>query len=542
MAERLPDGTRTRDVGDLVGPAFEVRFFNLVTQRTSVQLTDEEINRARSEGLTRGDRRNLLGTSFVLLGGVLGTSLGAGATATGQTVLDSVDRDRQIENILPKVAASLSAESKAGSPFRFVVTLTPEYEDGLLILNSRLFTYNTVAEVRWGYATGGEGGGPVFTDWHLFRNVYPKVNFGENISIVLDGFDIGSDVARQHHTCKEWDRTETPTDYDIIKALITRNRPYRIFPDINPANKADLASLPPALQRSDLFKKKEEKLDQTLSDWAFIQSLIRRAGGLSTNVVGRTFYIFSLINVDSERAESSYTFRWRQQLEGPRDVPIYSSTCNLLNGYFQPTVARGLLALDFDDEAGEPTARRLVPSDADHREPVETSPDRHLGGVDFGTGTGSIAVADDRGEKITSAPETKTPSCEPVPSPARKSDNSVDARAETLIAEGGVLSSPKVKIKAPGIPDLFPGRIVTLAGLTDLFDGPYIVHAVKHMVSSSGYDMDVELIRYSAVVGESKEPNRVRVKEADGTDTRAEPDPGGANEFSGVDFTGGGGG
>jgi hypothetical protein len=69
----------------------------------------------------------------------------------------------------------------------------------------------------------------------------------------------------------------------------------------------------------------------------------------------------------------------------------------------------------------------------------------------------------------------------------------------TLAKEGGIFSAPRIKLKTPGVPDMFPNKIVTLSGFTDIFDGDYMVLNVKHMISGSGYDMDVEVIRYSAI-------------------------------------------
>jgi len=63
-----------------------------------------------------------------------------------------------------------------------------------------------------------------------------------------------------------------------------------------------------------------------------------------------------------------------------------------------------------------------------------------------------------------------------------------------------------VGVAAPGVVDLWPGITVMLEGTSDLFDGPYFVRDATHTISSSGYDMDLTLLRHTIKGGLGEKP------------------------------------
>lgn len=489
-------------VGDFFGPFFTIKFFNLTVEPTKVELTTEEFNEIRAGGLAQG------GARFRALTSALVATLGGGPNATGLTLASAVEdignirRDLLIDQHIPNIAASLTAESKAGSPYRFVATLTPNYEDGRAILNSRLFTYATVAEVSWGYTS--LTGNPVVSAKHLYRNIYPKVTFGENITIVIEGYDIASDYAKHNTTRTTWPRSSYPSDWHIIEHLVTRNKPYQM----SPGTYEEVAI---AFPNSDLAKTQTEDISQRVTDQSFIQFLLRKSGGLTSAIIGTTFKIFDLVKPSPDNPGVVYTFKWRQALTGPRDIPVYSSTCNYLSSFFQPAASRGLLSLSYDDEGGSARATEVTPRDAENREPTPEpvgSAGRDVFQLLERGGTGGIVGADSSGNPVTAQPagDTRDQTGAVIPHPASTEENAVDQRALTLAKEAGIMSAPRIKLKSPGVPHMFPGRIVALKGFTKIFDNYYIVHTVKHSISSSGYDMDVEVIRYSAATASTSAP------------------------------------
>jgi len=501
-----------------------VKFFNLTDDPTK-NIDGERGQRAG--GQTQSQSRIAAFNAGAVAGLLTGlVTPGEVAISQGQ-MFNQIGKDVQTEAHLPNVAASLTAESKSGSPYRFVLTLTPEYEDALIILNSRLFTYSTVAEVRWGYTSAD--GNQVLTDRHLFVNIYPKVNFGSDITIVIEGYDLFSSYARRNSRRQEWDAGQTI--YGIIKTLVERNEPFKLEPD----NLTD-ALLDDSLEHLTDFL--FEGILQTLPDLSFVYTLLRRVN-LTAVVIGTTIKIFNPIYASIADSAVAYTFRWRQQLTGDHDIPVYSSTGNILPAYFAPATSRGLLAVSYDAEGGSFRAHGVTPKDVAHREPTEgKSGDPLAGSVKKSTVVGSrstntTAVTISGGKQAKPNPvSTSGETGVVLPVVSQDNPNEAPKIANTVVQEGGMLSAPRVKLKCPGVPDMFPSRIVKLQGFTDIFDGLYTVLNVKHTVSSGGYDMDVEVIRYSAVSATQSSPAPNTKQVPDGNKPSGEkpkPDPGGTN-------------
>ncbi|MGD9726848.1 MAG: hypothetical protein AB7L09_00315 [Nitrospira sp.] len=500
----MPDERQTRPVGDFFGPYFTVRLFNLTVEPTQGGLTEEALLANANGGLTQAGQREARFMGLVRgPGGVITSSTGV---TLGETLQDlaNVGRDTLIDRHLPQVAASLTAESKSGSPFRIQITLTPEYEDALIIMNSRLITYSTIAEVEWGYTTPGPNGERIGTKKYYVRNIYPKMTFGENITITIEGHDLGYEFAIRNSSRKCWTIADATNYFDIIKQLIERNRPYVL----SPSSYLDALTVAPAVAETGLFDLLDEgAVVQVGTDWQFITQLLRRFN-LSFYVEGNSFVIYSLINPSPDEQNVAYTFRWRQALTGPRDIPVYNATCNILNSFFAPPTSRGVVNVSQNLETGEFTSAFATPRDAPHAQPAEkptgASPSSDaLGSMLSGKSPVTYNI-DANGGSITITPEPPTSSEEAgdiVSTPPRRSGDQspIEERVLALVKEGGIFSAPRIQLKTPGVPDMFPNRIVRLSGFTDIFDGLYLVLNVKHMVSSEGYDMDVEVVRYSAV-------------------------------------------
>lgn len=522
---------QNRPVGDFFAPYFSIRLFNLKTEPTATGLSEEAIQAGAAGGLTQaGSRFDRFNAAYNLLG-VVASAGGSITSASGITFSEAaqdvanIGRDMLIDRHLPQVAASLTAESKSGSPFRVQLTLTPEYEDALIIMNSRLITFATIAEVEWGYSTPGPDGQRLGTRKHYVRNVYPKVTFGENISIVIEGHDFGYEFARRNISRKCWTLSDVNNYYDIIKTIIERNKPYVL----EPADGFEAAAYEPAVAESGIFDTIDEGgVMQVGNDWQFVNMLLRRFN-LTFYIEGNTFYVYSLVDPGPNRQNLAYTFRWRQQLTGAKDIPVYNATCNILNSFFNPPAARGLVNVTQDPETGEFKAELATPRDASHSAPDEKA----TTGGDASSPIGSIISGSSAAtfnfnpeyQAVTITAEAaaeKTDAGDVVTTPPRRSSDTstIDSRALTLVKEAGVFSAPRIKLKCPGVPDMFPNKIVKLVGFTDIFDGLYMVLNVKHMVTSGGYDMDVEVIRYSAVAATRPDaPPNTHRPTTDGSDT-----------------------
>lgn len=408
---------------------------------------------------------------------------------------DGATRDALIGDIALKVNASFEATTKAGSPYRFVINMTPEYNDALQLLNSGFIGYATIAKVEWGYLTS-DGRNETKTLPHLFRIISPKATFGENIQIRLEGFDIISDVAMRRTKNDPIEPGAGVTPLSIIEGLaqgdpgLGRNVRIGIDREAIPSDHP-------------IFQPIEESITQTRTNWGFIMQLVRSQG--LTFVIRAVedskteFYIYNPVK-PPRSATTSYTFRWRSELKSHYDIPVYNIDANYLPSMYQPPSARGLLSIVIDDTTGATTVKELDAADTDTSQPTadkSANDDLKSNASGFNL-LGPLVFNDELTGTFTSVPaagsqETGTKVSEP---PASEKATTPSQLVDALIKEGMCRSHPIVKVKCPGVVDMYPGLICSLRGASNVFDGEYTVLEVKHAISNSGYDMDVTLIRF----------------------------------------------
>jgi len=454
-----------RPVGDFFGPIFEIRL-------TSLQGTDiSTVN--FDQGLTSG--RTIAPDTT---GGVL---------ARIDPSVKDVAKSEDINDLVLKINSSLTAESKAGSPFHFVLTMTPEYQDGLALLNLRAFGYTTVAQVRWGYSSDN---GSTLTRWHTFRNIQPKAKFAENIEIILDGWDMFSDTSSRRTL--NLNRGESALSF--IERLAKRVK-YSVDVAV------DLRFNP----NHALFEPPKFKCQQTLTDLQLVNSLLRELS-LTFAIRGAPsdteFGVIDIYDPKTSKLQSQtvpdYTFKWRQELTSDRDIPVTSMDANFLQYFFQPPAGRGLNSISTNAETGEinffSTATKKTPdTSAAGSSPMLNGTLPHINPTD-------VTVSNQDGSQLPSTPAASSDSEETgttITFPPNDDVENIAGIGVSVAKETEVLSSPILKIKAPGVPDMFPGLLVRVSGMADAFDGIYNVLTTKHSISNGGYDMDVELIRWT---------------------------------------------
>ena len=395
--------------------------------------------------------------------------------------------DSNLDKLLLKINASLTAESSAGSPYHFTLTMTPEYDDALRIIESKILGYATIAVVQWGYVTSD--GSTIVTKKHSFRNILPKIKFGEHITIVVEGFDSISSVATRRTINKEW---KTESIFEIIEAIVKRVNPFTISRETAQQN---------VDPKHALFEKPKQSIQQNHTDWAFILYLIRRVA-LSFIIREDELVIFDPARPEAKNLVTAYEFRWRLPLTGANHIPVYSIDANYLNYMFQPPAGRGLKALCYNAETGAWTANDIDSRDIDGEVPTDSSSSDDANAPSFFRKPTDPPVAppptNEAGEGLTQDPEVSVDSEEvgtklscPSPNPS----GGIPGIAKAIVKEAEIFGSPIVKLRAPGVVDMFPGLVVQLKGATSIFDAHYIVLTVKHTISNSGYDMDVTMYR-----------------------------------------------
>jgi len=491
-----------RAVGDLYGPFFRVALLNTTGDATEIEGfaagrigTDLVRNDARAAASANAVSAIFsLGFGFQFSASDFGSPRKAGEPLT------------PIEDLTLKINASLTCTSKAGSPFRFVLTMTPEYDDALKLLNSNLLGYATIARVQWGYVTED---GEILTENHLFRNILPKAKFGEHIQIIVEGVDMISDVAMRRSSRTAYGPPKSK--YDVIADVVNRITGFTIADKATTQNEIGA--------KHELFDPIKKEIIQTTTDWAFVITTLRGVG-LTFSIANNEFKIYDPVRPPASQ-QQSYFFKWRLQLTGPFDIPVYSIDANYLPNMFQPPAARGLVAMKYNAESGDTGAVKLDAEDVDSEAPAgATTPAGETGVINtFAPPPGPPEnTYDALGNPITveaAVTETTVGTRQSIPPEDSKSGDP-SSFSLAVVKEAMFRSHPMVKLKCPGVPDMFPGLIVDLAGASVVFDGKYTVLEVKHSVTSSGYDMDVTLIRW--VQKQKKSP-----KDAPKANTAAKP-------------------
>lgn len=479
-----------RPVGDLFSPFFRVAFKALTKETGVVQETD---------GIETFQTTSLAGTA---------TSLNS----------DDTDQFEIDSRLLTKVAASLTLESKAGSPFKFTLELTPPYDDAIRILNNKLVSFGTLVKVQWGY-TSANGLNNILSDIHVFRNQFPKAEFGNDITITLSGFDMVADVAMRNTTKKPWDRTLYPTDMSIVQALVQKVG-YKI----------DVTSLAPT--HSFLVKDPDspDSIEQSMNDWAFIRKLCRDHS-VSFIARGTTFKVITLF--EAVKPQVAYNLLWRLKPKTDIDIPVYSVNGNLEPFLFQPPEARGILSVKFNPNTGEAEVDKVRAADLAQTNlgPEQTSDTEAGDAGDIARSLssdededGEVVFDDEAGASIIPRPKPSTDDYGTVVSEPKDGVNSGN-RIKSQAREAQGFSHPKVGVSCPGIPDMFPGLIVKLFGTSKLFDSPYQVLTVKHVITTSGYDMELELFRHTVKTDVGTVPRSPAQDPPEGTPEAEPEDP-----------------
>ncbi len=478
-----------RDVGDLFSPFFRVSFKN-------ISKAEADANTNETDGADQ-----LIADRFA----------SSDEFRTDGTALLPPEENAETFNLdsrlLPKTAASLKIESKSSAALRFTLTLTPPYEDGIRILNSRLINFGTLVKVQWGYAGWGAGAN-ILSDIFVFRNNFPQAEFGEDIKIVISGDDLTASVGTRNAATRKWLFSEYPNDCAIVRQIVARTK-VKLDTSAVPAESSFLTGANrPKPETGGATP--DAAIEQTVNDWSFIRRLCHDHS-LSFTSQGVDFKIFSLF--DASTAQNySYRLLYRRKPETKRDIPVSNIRANLMPWTFLPAEGRGLVQFTFNDN--NPSASQIKKESPASGTKPGLAPGGATGDaagkpnnvVSLGGDGDGEQVNDEQVGSFTVRPrpnkfEDKPPLLS-VPSGAHNAEEKLENEINKIRA----FSHPMVGVAAPGVVDLWPGITVMLEGTSDLFDGPYFVRDATHTISSSGYDMDLTLLRHTIKGGLGEKP------------------------------------
>jgi hypothetical protein len=448
-----------RDVGDFFSPFFRVAF--------------------RSLGKELGVVQEFAGQEEFQT-----TSL-AGTATTSDT--SNPTQLKFLSTQLPNYAASLSIEALIGAPLKFTLTLTPPYDDAVQIVDNKLVGYGTLVKVQWGY-TSNSSNNNLLSDIYVFRNEHPAVEYGQDITITLSGLDLVAGAGMRNTSKVVYNRLLFPTDYHILLALFAKTKLQLDITNVPPTSTLFLPQLfPPTLE-------------QHSTDWQFIRQILSD-NNLAGHAQGAVFKVYSPSQLGSEQI--AYRFLFRLQPEDKRDIPMMSFNGNPRPWIFNPPEARGLRAISSDPDSGATTAEDMTAAGlADQQNVGDSNSNSDGDPTDQATSLASDEADDgetDDDDEI-GAPLTTRPAPGPddvgtVHSRPSQMSNG-DERARQIVRGAAVFGNVGATLTAPGMPDVLPPMLVGVEGVGRLFKGPYFVKSVKHEISTSGYEMEVELQRH----------------------------------------------
>jgi hypothetical protein len=510
-----------RDIGDLFSPFFRVRFSN-VTKADVAKQKDSRGN------LKKGEAESLAIKEKTK------ASLDAKVFSNEQESLRPIEQDEDTfeidSRLLPKTAASLKLETKVGAATKFTLTLTPTYDDGIRILNSRLLHYGTFVSVQWGY-TSWDNDSEILSDVFVFRNTFPKAEFGQDISIIVSGHDLTASVGSRNSRKRRWDFNEYTSDFLIVKKIVERTltevdvtgvpkdsnfltgknrkrpeaRDKRVAGSLVGSHiRGEIELIAPdervagsihamRIRGSGVKNLPSHGIQQDTNDWAFVRRLLNDHG-LSFTAQGNKFRIFSLFD-GGTKTNYSYRFLWRQEPKTGRDIPVYNIRGNLMPLLFLPAEGSGVVSFTFDADTGKSKIKAESPV---NRESSNLSSSEKNNKVIGGEGAGQITETNKDGTTLRgiTRPQEEPGGIAPAMTTPNRAHNS-STKAKKQVNDAVAFSHPQVGINAPGVVDMMPNIIVMLEGTSKLFDGPYRVRDATHTISSSGYDMELVLLRHS---------------------------------------------
>ena len=363
------------------------------------------------------------------------------------------------------IVQSVSVDLNRGLNGSVSVEIGAPFDLGLELLNSDLFVIGNGIEVRIGYPRLGR-----FLPWFRTMAVKPDVTIdaSEGLTGTLNGQ--GGAFAAQR---TEASRSFTGSYYDAMREIARVHkwliRPPEEDPKVNRDN-------------DPLYQKRGQFTQGNRSDWVFVQLLARQSqceafiapdpeGQRNTALVVRRTRTGQL-------APPRYTFLLRGAPDFIKSFPIFSFQ-SAAEGVWLPRGNGQVRTNDVDQDN---------PSEDGE---VTVNPDDVARSNESGVTQGQVELDGEESELLTEE-ETPEQAGERVPASARGTQTPREV-AETHALEEAMRGGLNVTIETIGIPELFPGDVVSLAG-AGIFNGNYGVDGVSHEASGDGWTMSLKLI------------------------------------------------
>ena len=363
------------------------------------------------------------------------------------------------------IVQSVSVDLNRGLNGSVSVELAAPFDLGLELINSDIFVIGNGIEVRIGYPRLGR-----FLPWFRTMAVKPDLTIdgSEGITATLNGQ--GGAFAAQR---AEASRPFTGSYYNAMQEIARIHNWLLRVPADDP--NVDLDNDP-------LYRDRGQFTQGNRSDWVFVQMLARQSlceAFIAPDPEGQRNTALVVRRVsEGQLGKPRYTFLLRGAPDFINSFPVFS---------FQ-TAAEGVW---LPRGNGQVRTNDIDANNPSQGAEVTVNPDDVSRSNESGVTDGQVELDGEESELITS-PETPEQAGERVPASARGTQTPTEV-AQTHAIEEAMRGGLNLTIETIGIPELFPGDVVSIGG-AGIFDGNYGIDGVSHEASGDGWGMTLRLI------------------------------------------------
>ena len=361
-------------------------------------------------------------------------------------------------------------------------TLSPTFLDARTLMNSELLEWaQATLEVQFGY-TGGAPGGPKLSAPFSGIIIPPEITLGSETTVTLKAQGTGDWSATHQQSSNVWSNTKRR---DILAALIKGPDPANprdwtpIFSDVDPnSESAKLLDTPVNLAQG------------YYTDMAMIWSILRECQCLFFSD-GKKIRIMSQNKMFSGTPKytlSLYDFPSGQVGPSVGTFPILNVSSASMH-VFASGALRAQVYGGMSSENRKVVQGLVKPAGVDIGVP--------------GVPASEVAVQTTGGGGAFPAASSKNPGLNPQTGDGggntQHDVNHKDFEAKTHAdyAAAQPNSGVQLEVDTLGIPDLFPGDVVSVRGIGLQFDHNYAVLKAIHHVGAGGYTMHLQLVANS---------------------------------------------
>lgn len=394
-------------------------------------------------------------------------SEGASQTAETLATVDSalgIDGPAFLDG-LPCVE-SVEIETALGLNSKITVSLATPYDIGLRVLESRLLQIGNVIECQIGYPRLGR-----FMPWVSAMSSKPDVRItpDEGLTATLNG-EGGAFIALRGSRSVEY---QNKSYVDIVREILSQD------------GYAHMTFDPPAATGSEdeLYRVRERVSQQNQSDWFFIQYMLRSANCDAWIEPSREREGQQVLRCVRRREILGATPRFGFVMRGRVDFETYFPMFEFESpseGIWMPGAATSV-------RTGGVNPDDLSVTELIGRREESTVP--ATGEAAGGESGGRVEDTDVRLAHPTDGPTAGEHIYVSERDP-RGQLAVIEAHQTEAAARGGGIHAT---ITSFGIPDLFPGELVSIHNL-GIFDAVYLAHKVTHRTAPGDWTMTLELL------------------------------------------------